>query len=528
MTRSQVRGGGSARRRGGERSRRCAGFGQVEQQTLLLSRAGGAPGGFPNAPSTQAAISHDKRTAVFAAYTSFADEHRGGHEAGRLECVPRAASEPVRRQRDAMGRRARRSSASAAPRRRSANGSSRLPSLDGSSRSAPTCLAFISDASNLVKGDTNGQPDAFIRIAKTGRSACCRSTARASRPTDRRRRSSSTAAAACGVRREGHEPRSDEEVDGVVDRRRHESARGRHAAGVRPLPRPAHPLRPAGQGPHVPRVGIDSRQASSTGAASVAISRNGKVVGFSSAAPNLTPAGSGGHAQVYTRSISRSLGPRVHGRSVQRFALHRPGLAPPGRRAGQRELGGPDDRRGRHAGRVRDARDGPRCGKHPRRDADRAHGSQGAGAAGVGLVAQAGRCAGLDRQPAPAITDGGASVFYDSEDNALKSPDDHTAGRAIVLGRNYTVSKDSRNEYIPGPNARAVVSPHENYVLFESPNPFLDRAARRRRLREPAHELPRARGVLGQPGQHPGLPALSRAAVGQAGSRGREDYSPRP
>jgi hypothetical protein len=31
-------------------------------------------------------------------------------------------------------------------------------------------------------------------------------------------------------------------------------------------------------------------------------------------------------------------------------------------------------------------------------------------------------------------------------------------------------------EYIPGDNARAVVSPHENYVLFESTNPFLDHA----------------------------------------------------
>jgi hypothetical protein len=76
----------------------------------------------------------------------------------------------------------------------------------------------------------------------------------------------------------------------------------------------------------------------------------------------------------------------------------------------------------------------------------------------------------------PAITDGGSSVFYETEDNALKSPDDTNAGRAIVLGRNYTVSKDSRDRYVPGSNHRAVVSSHENYILFEPSNPFLDRA----------------------------------------------------
>src|SRR5207249_12004969 len=33
----------------------------------------------------------------------------------------------------------------------------------------PHCVAFISDASNLVPGDTNGKPDAFVRDTKTGR-----------------------------------------------------------------------------------------------------------------------------------------------------------------------------------------------------------------------------------------------------------------------------------------------------------------------------------------------------------------------
>ena len=49
-----------------------------------------------------------------------------------------------------------------------ANGPSTLPSLDGTSRVAPHCVAFVSAASNLVRGDTNGKPDAFLYDLRTG------------------------------------------------------------------------------------------------------------------------------------------------------------------------------------------------------------------------------------------------------------------------------------------------------------------------------------------------------------------------
>ena len=49
-----------------------------------------------------------------------------------------------------------------------ANGPSTLPSLDGTSRVAPHCVAFVSAASNLVRGDTNGKPDAFLHDLRTG------------------------------------------------------------------------------------------------------------------------------------------------------------------------------------------------------------------------------------------------------------------------------------------------------------------------------------------------------------------------
>jgi hypothetical protein len=49
-----------------------------------------------------------------------------------------------------------------------ANGPSTQPSLDGTSRAAPHCVAFVSAASNLVSGDTNGTPDAFLYDLRTG------------------------------------------------------------------------------------------------------------------------------------------------------------------------------------------------------------------------------------------------------------------------------------------------------------------------------------------------------------------------
>ena len=46
-------------------------------------------------------------------------------------------------------------------------GRRRSPALDGDSHHAPHCVAFVSAASNLVPGDTNGQPDAFVRDLRT-------------------------------------------------------------------------------------------------------------------------------------------------------------------------------------------------------------------------------------------------------------------------------------------------------------------------------------------------------------------------
>jgi len=54
-----------------------------------------------------------------------------------------------------------------------ANGDSFSPALDGLTRgdssSGPSCLAFVSQASNLVSGDNNGRADVFVRKLSTGK-----------------------------------------------------------------------------------------------------------------------------------------------------------------------------------------------------------------------------------------------------------------------------------------------------------------------------------------------------------------------
>ena len=152
------------------------------KETFLLSRA--PAGGLPNGPSVQAAISGDRQFASLAAFTSFASDlvpgDTNGHPdvfavsradalADDLRGLPwRPAGPPQIVSRGIGG----------AP----ANGPSYAPDLDGDQvhdglgarnrpdgRDAPRCVAFVSAASNLVRGDTNGQPDGFVADLRSGR-----------------------------------------------------------------------------------------------------------------------------------------------------------------------------------------------------------------------------------------------------------------------------------------------------------------------------------------------------------------------
>ena len=133
----------------------------VHQQ--LIARASG--GGPPNAPTTEPVISWDARTGRYVAYSSTATNITGGTDGKRNVFVVRRGGRPGKY--GTPWRYGRTILASAGIGGAPANGDSSSPALDGWTTGdrphRPTCVAFVSEASNLVAGDTNNQADVFVR-----------------------------------------------------------------------------------------------------------------------------------------------------------------------------------------------------------------------------------------------------------------------------------------------------------------------------------------------------------------------------
>ena len=135
---------------------------QRNTTTTLLSRS--LDGGTPNGASTNPVISGDLRYARIVAFESEASDLVAGDTNGFKDvfAIRRAGSfgnngsawRPGKTQLVSRG-------VNGAP----ANGPSFEPAADGNFPHRATCVAFLSDASNLVNGDTNGQTDAFLAKA---------------------------------------------------------------------------------------------------------------------------------------------------------------------------------------------------------------------------------------------------------------------------------------------------------------------------------------------------------------------------
>jgi hypothetical protein len=141
--------------------------------TFLLSRA--ADGGLPNGASTNGVISQDGRIARAVAFQSDASnlvaaDADGTTDVFVTERAPGFGADgspwsPGRTRLISRG-------AGGAP----ADGPSYGPAISGDASSsrggdstAPNCVAFVSRASNLVPGDTNGKADAFVWWMASGR-----------------------------------------------------------------------------------------------------------------------------------------------------------------------------------------------------------------------------------------------------------------------------------------------------------------------------------------------------------------------
>jgi hypothetical protein len=130
--------------------------------TTLLSRA--TDGGTPNGASTNAVISGDLRYARLIAFESEASDLVSGDTNGHKDvfAIRRAGSFGNKGSAWKAGKTQLVSRGTGG---QPANGASFDPAVDGNLPHKATCVAFLSDASNLVSGDTNGMTDAFLAKA---------------------------------------------------------------------------------------------------------------------------------------------------------------------------------------------------------------------------------------------------------------------------------------------------------------------------------------------------------------------------
>jgi hypothetical protein len=124
-------------------------------------------GGFPNGPSGHGVFSQDQQLASYAAFHSDASNIVRRDKNGFTDIFIVKRAKPYSLDGE-LWKRGKVRLVSRAGGGGPANGRSYLPDLDGEQSNRPRCIAFISEASNLVRGDTNGVADAFVKSLRTG------------------------------------------------------------------------------------------------------------------------------------------------------------------------------------------------------------------------------------------------------------------------------------------------------------------------------------------------------------------------
>src|SRR3954447_11310466 len=134
-----------------------------QRTTFLLSTAQGA---FPNGPSRNAAVSHDQRIARYMSYESDASNIVDGDSNNATDVFLVVRAQPFGHN-GTPWKSAGTILVSKGQGGAAANGPSYRPALDGDSHHTPHCVAFVSQAANLVSGDTNGKADGFVYDIKS-------------------------------------------------------------------------------------------------------------------------------------------------------------------------------------------------------------------------------------------------------------------------------------------------------------------------------------------------------------------------
>src|SRR3954466_5684146 len=141
----------------------------TDRETHLLSRS--ISGGFPNGPSRNAVFAQNGQGASFVAYESDASDIVAGDVNGFTDVfVLRRGGRFTQSRGEAWPPGGGAQMVSQGIGGQPANGPSYDPHADGDAKHrSPHCVAFVSQASNLVPNDTNGKADAFVRDLRSGR-----------------------------------------------------------------------------------------------------------------------------------------------------------------------------------------------------------------------------------------------------------------------------------------------------------------------------------------------------------------------
>lgn len=449
-----------------------------QRTTFLLSTAGG---GFPNGPSRNAAVSHDQRIARYIAYESDASNIVSGDTNGTTDVFLVFRAQPYGRKGTPWkpaGTQLISKGLGGAP----ANGPSYRPALDGDSHHAPHCVAFVSDASNLVSGDTNGKPDGFIYDIRTQR------ITRVTVDSAGRQSNGSTYDISISGDCERVAFTSDATNLALTKSPKPAWSTARTTA-ARPGTRQAY-LHVLGGG------GLDSAFKGltflvSAGARHVAgngnsgetqIARSGKSVVFSSTATNLTKGDKGTSADVYERTIVRKF-EHVGGKGVQ--TLQGETLLVSATRAGKAGNGTSthpsvtDD--GRYVAFQTDASNLLHGDTNGVTDIARADMRTGRPKMDFVSKTRFGIANGASHDPV--ISDAGEFILFDSVATNLRPsadvrPDPNGVEDVFLWNApTHNVSLESRdadNGYLSSPSQHPTSSSRGNYVPFESANPLID------------------------------------------------------
>jgi hypothetical protein len=320
---------------------------------------------------------------------------------------------------------------SVAPDGSRANGPSWGASLDGTSRVAPHCVAFVSAASNLVPGDTNGRPDAFVRDLRTGK------TTRVS--VDSRGRQSTGSVSEVSITGLCTRVAFVSDAGDLALRSTRNRSWKAMVTAANPAGRTQVFIHHLGGTTGLDRAlkGLTFRVPSAADAGEVAFSTNARAIVYST----------GG--EVMQRVMTRKYLPKVKGRSAQTLAMQTRRIAGGGADQPATNVDG-TVLAFRAGGQVLQARPAGQTKVVSRNDG---------GTPGNGASAR------------PTLTAGGTWVIFESEasdvgDRAGRKPDDNGV-RDIMLftevsGERWILGERGADK----PATDPMTSPHGNYVVF--------------------------------------------------------------